>query len=219
MRTYFLTICPDLENLTLNIKNTLHTQLQSLPDPLRAPMGHQLERLFEDTESLAWLDRAPPEIIASICKVWACSEFVSRYCITHRDILQDLIESGDLRRSYNSGELRNKIHHWLQSVDAQPQLAVTIRQLRQREMIRIAWRDIAGWADLTETLEDLSQLADNCVALVLEKLQYWLEQSFGQPSDSKGQVQCLVVLAMGKLGAHELNFSSDRRKLNPHPKK
>ena len=30
-------------------------------------------------------------------------------------------------------------------------------------MVRIAWRDIAGWADLDETLRDLSALADACI--------------------------------------------------------
>jgi glutamate-ammonia-ligase adenylyltransferase len=193
----------------LKIKSKLESHLQSLPERLQVPVAHQLDRLFEDSDSVAWLDRAEPELLASICKVWACSEFVSRYCVTHSDVFKDLVESGDLQRAYASGELPAKISHLLQTVDDQPQLNVVIRYARQREMVRIAWRDISGWAQLSETLEDLSQLADTCVALALEKLQHWLEQSFGQPSDSKGRTQQLVVLAMGKLGAHELNFSSD----------
>ncbi|MGD8940513.1 MAG: bifunctional [glutamate--ammonia ligase]-adenylyl-L-tyrosine phosphorylase/[glutamate--ammonia-ligase] adenylyltransferase [Gammaproteobacteria bacterium] len=193
----------------MKIKSKLESHLQSLPERLQVPVAHQLDRLFEDSDSVAWLDRAEPELLASICKVWACSEFVSRYCVTHSDVFKDLVESGDLQRAYASGELPAKISHLLQTVDDQPQLNVVIRYARQREMVRIAWRDISGWAQLSETLEDLSQLADTCVALALEKLQHWLEQSFGQPSDSKGRTQQLVVLAMGKLGAHELNFSSD----------
>ena len=38
-----------------------------------------------------------------------------------------------------------------------------LRRFRRRHMVRIAWRDIAGWADLDETLHDLSALADACI--------------------------------------------------------
>jgi glutamate-ammonia-ligase adenylyltransferase len=35
-----------------------------------------------------------------------------------------------------------------------------LRRLRQIEMARIAWRDLAGWSDLDTTLADVSMLAD-----------------------------------------------------------
>src|SRR5678815_1652353 len=38
-----------------------------------------------------------------------------------------------------------------------------LRRFRKRHTVRIAWRDIAGWADLDETLRDLSALADACI--------------------------------------------------------
>jgi glutamate-ammonia-ligase adenylyltransferase len=41
-----------------------------------------------------------------------------------------------------------------------------LRQLRNREMVRIGWRDIAGHADLEETLVDLSRLADAVIKLI-----------------------------------------------------
>jgi len=34
-------------------------------------------------------------------------------------------------------------------------------------MVRIAWRDLAGWANLAETLLDLSHLADACIQSAL----------------------------------------------------
>jgi glutamate-ammonia-ligase adenylyltransferase len=172
-------------------------------------VAHQLERLFENPTTVAWLDAVQPELLGSICKVWACSEFVSRYCVTHSEPFRELVQSGDLQRTYSRGEVSAKLKQSLQPVADQTQLAAVIRGARQREMVRIAWRDIAGWAELPETLEDLSQLADSCIAVALEKLQAWLEQSLGQPGDKSGDQQSLVVLAMGKLGARELNYSSD----------
>ena len=170
----------------------LNSQLQLLPESLQGSVALQLERLIQNTAAVAWLDPVQPELLGSICKVWACSEFVSRYCVTHPERFRELVENGVLQRAYHNGELASRLRELLQPITDQTQLSVSIRQFRQREMVRIAWRDIAGWADLAETLEDLSALADSCVALALEKLQHWLEQSLGQPCDSKGNREQLV---------------------------
>ncbi|MCB1778028.1 MAG: bifunctional [glutamate--ammonia ligase]-adenylyl-L-tyrosine phosphorylase/[glutamate--ammonia-ligase] adenylyltransferase, partial [Candidatus Competibacteraceae bacterium] len=88
--------------------------------------------------------------------------------------------------------------------------AVALRRGRRREMMRIAWRDLAGLAELTETLGDLTDLADAAVNAALARLYAWqCQQRYGAPCDSQGQAQQLVVLGMGKLGGRELNFSSD----------
>ncbi len=84
-----------------------------------------------------------------------------------------------------------------------------LRRHRQVEMARIAWRDIAGWADLDESLADLSALADAAVRLAVERAMRDLEPRFGRPATASGDPAPLLVLGMGKLGGRELNFSSD----------
>ena len=77
-------------------------------------------------------------------------------------------------------------------------------------MVRIAWRDIAGWADLDETLRDLSALADACIGFACSYMYEVLVARYGTPRGvDSGQPQSLMILAMGKLGGGELNFSSD----------
>ena len=76
-------------------------------------------------------------------------------------------------------------------------------------MIRIAWRDLAGWAPLSETLADLSWLADACIQYALSFLYNQACEKRGTPLLSDGSPQQIVVLGMGKLGAYELNYSSD----------
>ena len=77
-------------------------------------------------------------------------------------------------------------------------------------MSRIIWRDLAGLAEGVEIMADLSHLADACIAETLSLLDNWLSDELGIPygQDSQ-QRQYMVVLAMGKLGAEELNLSSD----------
>jgi glutamate-ammonia-ligase adenylyltransferase len=77
-------------------------------------------------------------------------------------------------------------------------------------MVRIAWRDLAGWADLHEVMATLSALADACLEGALSKLHGWAVQKNGEPrGEHSGAPQSLVVLGLGKLGGQELNFSSD----------
>lgn len=79
----------------------------------------------------------------------------------------------------------------------------------KKEMARIAYRDINGRAGLGETLNDLSKLADESVKKAVDYLHLELASLYGEPVDENGSVQRLIVVAMGKLGAFELNFSSD----------
>ena len=84
-----------------------------------------------------------------------------------------------------------------------------LRELRQREMLRIALRDLGELAELEQILRELSELASAMVAETLAYLQAQACAQFGEPLDENGEVQTLLVLAMGKLGGYELNFSSD----------
>ena len=84
-----------------------------------------------------------------------------------------------------------------------------LRHIRRAEMLRIAWRDVAGLAPTTETLRDLSELADQCVQQALVAHERVLLARHGTPRSPRGEPQQLVVLGMGKLGGFELNYSSD----------
>ncbi len=76
-------------------------------------------------------------------------------------------------------------------------------------MVRIAWRDLAGWAHLEETLADLTAFADAAIRCACEFARRQLVARYGEPCSAEGVVQPLVVVGMGKLGGGELNFSSD----------
>ena len=54
-----------------------------------------------------------------------------------------------------------------------------LRRFRRRHMVRIAWRDIAGWADLDETLHDLSALADACIQFAQRRMYDALVARYG----------------------------------------
>jgi len=142
-------------------------------------------------------------------RILGLSNFIARTCVNTPALLQSLHDSGDLHHQYEDGYLAKKLHPQISSATDTGELYRVLRQFRQREMVRIAWRDIAGLASLSETMGDLSALADVCLQATLDKLFLWQTAELGFPVDSQGRRQHMVVVAMGKLGARELNFSSD----------
>jgi len=179
--------------------------LDAIPEALRGRVSAHWRELaphLTDLPSGEWLKTLP--------RVFAASEFVARSCVQQPELLSDLIASGDLLRSYPSGELAVRITTAVAVAADEAALKTGLRQLRRREMARIAWRDLAGWADLNETMATLSEFADACVDGALAKLHAWAVEKNGDPrGEQSGKPQRLVVLGLGKLGGQELNFSSD----------
>jgi len=156
-----------------------------------------------------------PDFIAGLRRVWACSDFVSGACIQDPALLRDLLSSGDLLADRPSGEYERRLTEALRGIEGEPALGAVLRDFRRREMVRIAWRDLAGWDDLDTVLADLSALADACIAAALERLNQSTARHYGVPPTEFAPG--LVVLGMGKLGAGELNFSSDVDLIFAHP--
>lgn len=159
------------------------------------------------------------------------SDYVTRQLARHPDLLVDLIQSGDLKAEYAATGHRQRLADlWqrqfagslLQWPAGDPAAAGTavadidkeavmtaLRIFRRREMVRIALRDMGGRADLNQTLADLSHLADTALAAALDYLYGKESIAWGVPKDKQGNPMQMVVLGLGKLGARELNFSSD----------
>ena len=137
--------------------------IQKLPESLRATID-----LTQWSEQLTEFE-LPENFAQSMVKVWAMSEFVSENCNRKPEILLDLIQSGDLFKTYDENTYREKLAQ--KAIETEADLMLALRHFRRREMIRIAWRDIADWEELTQILRELSWLADayKRLAAVLEK--------------------------------------------------
>lgn len=189
-------------------------QIKAIPGPLRTEVT-ELAHHFHASVSSA---EPPPSahssasanILAPMLRVFAGSRYVADQCAHSPELLRELITSGDLVRAYADDTLWNKYHNLISNSAQMANLQQILRLIRHREMVRIAWRDLADWADIDEILSDISSLADLLIQCSLTPLQSWLSAVHGEPIDPKtGQPMELTVLGMGKLGAKELNFSSD----------
>ncbi len=137
------------------------------------------------------------------------SEFIASSIIRSPGTFMDLVASKDLDRTYGHGEYEKRLETALANVTTDQELVAILSKTRQREMVRIAWQDLTGTATLARTMDDLSALAEAFVDKTFLLLYDELRSTLGTPIDDQGKKQRIVILGMGKLGARELNFSSD----------
>ena len=184
----------------------------SLPASLAAIGRGRLQTLASLSETID-----PEGLPGDAMRVLACSDFVFSSCERYPSMFADLVSSGDLETPYpahatrtgDSRSLRERTESTAGSAESIDVLMTNLRRLRRREMVRIAWRDIGGLADFEETVHDTSALADAIIDASVHRLHEWQCADLGTPVGHDGMPQQLVVLALGKLGASELNFSSD----------
>ncbi|MFK4753663.1 bifunctional [glutamate--ammonia ligase]-adenylyl-L-tyrosine phosphorylase/[glutamate--ammonia-ligase] adenylyltransferase [Oceanobacter antarcticus] len=113
---------------------------------------------------------------------------------------------------------RADIRHWLNALNehtttdptSEAQWLHRLRVLRRRVMVQTIWRDLLRQADTLTTTRTVSDLADEVICQSIHYFDQQLQQRYGTPMGKEsGQPQSLLVLGMGKLGAYELNLSSD----------
>ena len=146
--------------------------------------------------------------LSMLGKTWVCSDFVARNCSRYPGIFYNLLAEG-----FESGrtvdDYRKLVSHVVTAAKDENELMSTLRVLRQQEMVRIAWRDLNGLADIETILHELTDFAEAVVSVTLQTLEQQQAEIFGMPLDANGEKQSLLVFAMGKMGGGELNFSSD----------
>ncbi len=172
-----------------------------------------LEVVEADSELAAALASAPRAVRESLANVFVASDFVAQSCTREPSFLLGLITSGDLLRPLSAADFGARAPALLPEpsgfVSNDAEHLAQLRRWRKREMVRIAWRDLAGWANLEETLAELSAFADAAIDAASAQARQTLVARYGEPRSAQGEVQPLIVLGMGKLGGGELNFSSD----------
>jgi len=187
--------------------------VRSLPTVLAEQWQHSLSQFKgrATDEQYQWLEAALEDetFAGSIGRAWGGSEFVATACAQRPEMFRELVESGDLDRDYSAEDFRSRLDRQLSGVSAEPDLLRALRHYRNREMVRIIWRDLNRTAALEQTTADMTAMAETLLQGALSHLYEGACEDWGTPVDSEGNPQQLVILGMGKLGAWELNVSSD----------
>ncbi len=191
------------------------TQLPELTLPIPPPPAlmqhseHALDNVLPHLRDGLIEAPNPQALSRHLDAIFSASPFIAKHCAAQPDLLVSLLNSGDLLSPYSAGQYSKNAQAALTSTSDDGTFMRQLRHFRHREMIRIAWRDLAGWAETEETLRDLTHLAESCIQAALAQAQTTLSDRYGVPRSAAGKAQEMSVIGMGKLGGHELNFSSD----------
>ncbi len=193
----------------------LLTALTASADPDMAL--NNLERFVSTlSEGAAFVSlcRAQPDVLVSLVAVFGASRFLSTFVVAHEDASLELLSApGYLVRPAGKSVLFERLNAVTRDVNGNREFYRAVRIFRKREMLRIGLRDLLGKADLRETVSELSDLAGACLQTAYRRIDAELTKKHGRPvlirEDGTTAFAGFAVIAMGKLGGNELNFSSD----------
>ena len=198
----------------------MSTATLSFPAQLNDYWATTQDKLISEFEfrGLDWqqlFDSLNSEQQEDLKKVVCISAFVADNIAIDGEYFFQKIRSGEIYQQLTAHQLEHQLTELIASpseteLATEEQLFKALRIFRRQTQIHIIWRDLLRLAKTMDTTRMLSDMADVCITLSLNHVHALLAEKHGQPMGKiSKKEQRLLVLGMGKLGAHELNLSSD----------
>src|SRR5438445_3264013 len=144
--------------------------------------------------------------------VFGHSRFLGETLIQNTDLLQSFLRERNLDRSFSREEFHESLARF-RSRSFESDVSLLLARFKRREYVRIMLRDVLKIAPLAETTAEVSALADVLIEEALREADSQLQRRHGTPQhlDALGRLvdTPFAILALGKLGGNELNYSSD----------
>jgi len=174
--------------------------LPSLPNPDDAV--HYLNRLAAEAPDAARRITEDPSALRYALTVFSFSHFLADSVIRFPQWLIEIALARDLHRGFLAEQYEELLTLSLPA-NGIPR-PIDLALFRRRQLLRILLRDVLQFADVSETTEDLSNLADAILNATWHAVRHELAEERGAPDKAE-----FSVVALGKLGGRELNYSSD----------
>ncbi len=191
--------------LPVAVRNRFDLLLTSSPAPERGL--HYFERLRErQPAAFEHLTRATAGL-RHLVALFTHSHFLSEEVLQHPEWAEQLLNAGELQNAISADVLRARL-----DADLPPGLPdpLEFAKFRRKQLLRIVVRDALGLDTLPAITAELSDLADVLVEVAYERIYRDLISRYGVPREEGGsQTAHFAVIALGKLGGEELNYSSD----------
>jgi len=154
-----------------------------------------------------------PHILHLISTVFGNSPAMAQVFIRDPLLVYWVNNQQVLRSHPTCRQLHQSLKQAINVLQAHDRKLDAIRRFFRREMLRIGVRDLLHVASVQETVNSLSNLAEVVIQGVYEVIVQSMYERFGVPKELRRNAlhrdARFVVLAMGKLGGRELNYSSD----------
>ena len=149
-----------------------------------------------------------PSTLEVLTRVCGTSLYLADMLIASPELFDLLTVPTLIERSKTLAEKQTEA---LQVVKQAPEgrLLSMLRRYKNDEIWRIALRNILGNATLPDTTQELSDLAEATLQAIYPEIEAELREAHGTPLAPDGTPVTFAIIAMGKFGGRELNFSSD----------
>jgi len=199
---------PRLKEILSGILEPLFDLLSRSPDPDMA-----LRNFFRFSE--AALDRSllfsllkeNPTLLGLLVHIFGYSQYLSDILVRNPEYFLWIVEAG--LKLKGREELLSELKETVVGRRTKEGAFNALRRFKRREILRIGARDILGISHIEEITAELSWLAEACLQAALEICEADLKSKHGAPMGADGKESGFAIIAMGKLGGEELNFSSD----------
>jgi glutamine synthetase adenylyltransferase len=184
---------------------TLADALQRAPDPDRLLVN--CDRWLESlgaTLTYYRLFAETPHALKPVLAVLGASDYMADTLLQNPELSEILLDVRLLTRPRTRADMRRDLSRLLRACTSYWMQLDRLRAFKQQEYLRITALDLLGKATLTETMRALSDLADVCADAALDACHRELAAQQGVTGEHG-----FCILAMGKWGGRELNYSSD----------
>jgi glutamate-ammonia-ligase adenylyltransferase len=176
--------------------------LKAQPDPDMALNNwERFSGALADAEEHFRLLLSQPKRLDILLTIFAGSQFLSDSLIRDPDFFEWATKPELLHAVRRRGQVEAVFKPLSPATVPAEKWRDDLRRFKRREILRIGIRDICLDVPIEEVMEELSNLAEALLQVELERL--WELHGAGE----QGEAFC--VLAFGKLGGGELNYSSD----------
>ena len=184
---------------------TLADAIPHAPDPDRLLVN--FDRWLESlgaTLTYYRLFAETPHALKPVLAVLGASDYMADTLLQNPELSEILLDVRLLTRPRARADLRRDLSRLMRACTTYWMQLDRLRAFKQQEYLRITALDLLGKATLTETMRALSDLADVCADAALDACHRELAAQQGVTGEHG-----FCILAMGKWGGRELNYSSD----------
>ncbi|MFN4033060.1 MAG: hypothetical protein ACK4ME_05465 [Fimbriimonadales bacterium] len=185
--------------------STLLEALQVAPDPDRLLVN--IDRWLESLGARLTYYRLFAETPAALkppLAILTHSQYMTDAVLQNPELSEILLDARLLTRTRTRADLRRDLNRFLKSCTTHWMRLDRLRAFKQQELLRLTALDLLGKATLPEVARGLSDLADVCAGAALDACHQELTAQLGVSGEHG-----LCIIAMGKWGGRELNYSSD----------
>ena len=147
--------------------------------------------------------------IEQLQKTLHASQYAEQVLSLHQATLEHDYAIDQFQQSLSTAQIQQLVYDHLVNIQDENTWMKVLRILRARLMFRWIWQDANQLTNVVKLTRELSDFADACIVAAKDFARIPLLAKHGEPMGYNGKLQDLIVIGMGKLGAQELNLSSD----------